>query len=39
MAFVCARGLSLRRASGLIGMPRATPSYKLRLPAKDAGAC
>ncbi len=33
----CARawGLSLRRACGLIGMSRATPSYQLR-PAKDA---
>ena len=34
--FVRARGLSLRRACGLIGMSRATPSYQLRLPAKDA---
>jgi putative transposase len=30
------RGLSLRRACGLIGMSRSTPSYKPRLPAKDA---
>jgi putative transposase len=30
------RGLSLRRACGLIGMSRATPSYQPRLPAKDA---
>ncbi|SOD30347.1 putative transposase [Variovorax sp. YR752] len=36
LAFVRARGLSLRRACGLIGMSRATPSYELRLPAKDA---
>lgn len=34
--FVRARGLSLRRACGLIGMSRATPSYQLRLPTKDA---
>ncbi len=36
LAFVRARGLSLRRACGLIGMSRATPSCELRLPAKDA---
>ena len=36
LAFVRARGLSLRRACGLIGMSRATPSYELRLPAKEA---
>lgn len=36
LAFVRARDLSLRRACGLIGMSRATPSYELRLPAKDA---
>ncbi len=36
LAFVRERGLSLRRACGLIGMSRATPSYELRLPAKDA---
>lgn len=36
LAFVRAWGLSLRRACGLIGMSRATPSYELRLPAKDA---
>lgn len=36
LAFVRARGLSLRRACGLISMSRATPSYELRLPAKDA---
>lgn len=33
---VRARGLSLRRACGLIGMSRATPSYQLRLSTKDA---
>jgi len=32
---VRARALSLRRACGLIGMSRATPSYELRLPPKD----
>ena len=36
LACVRARGLSLRRACGLIGMSRATPSYTLRLPTKDA---
>jgi putative transposase len=36
LAFVRTRGLSLRRACGLLGMSRATPSYALRLPAKDA---
>ena len=36
LACVRARGLSLRRACGLIGMSRATPSYQLRLSAKDA---
>lgn len=36
LAFVRSRGLSLRRACGLLGMSRATPSYELRLPAKDA---
>lgn len=36
LACVRARGLSLRRACGLIGMSRATPSYQLRLPAKNA---
>ena len=30
------RGLSLRRACGLIGMSRSTPSYQPRMPAKDA---
>ena len=36
LTVVRARGLSLRRACGLICMSRATPSYTLRLPAKDA---
>ncbi|MEE9475237.1 MAG: IS3 family transposase [Roseateles sp.] len=36
VAFARERGLSLRRACGLIGMSRATPSYQPRLPAKDA---
>ena len=36
LAYVRTRGLSLRRACGLIGMSRATPSYALRLPTKDA---
>jgi len=34
--FVRGRGLSLRRACGLIGMSRATPGYALRQRAKDA---
>jgi len=33
---VRAPGVSLRRACWLIGMSRATPSYGLRLPPKDA---
>ena len=32
----CERGLSLRRACGLIGLARSALSYELRLPAKDA---
>lgn len=36
LAFVRARGLSLRRSCGLLAMSRATPSYRLRLPIKDA---
>jgi putative transposase len=32
----CQRGLSQRRACGLIGVARSTLSYELRLPAKDA---
>ena len=30
------RGVSQRRACGLLGVPRSTLSYQLRLPAKDA---
>ena len=30
------RGLSQRRACGLLGMARSTLSYELRMPAKDA---
>ena len=33
---VCERGVSQRRACGLLGVPRSTLSYQLRLPAKDA---
>ena len=36
VAFVCERGLSKRRACGLIGISRSTLSYDLRMPAKDA---
>ena len=32
----CQRGLSERRACGLLGIARSTLSYELRLPAKDA---
>jgi putative transposase len=32
----CQRGLSQRRACGLVGVARSTLSYELRLPAKDA---
>ncbi len=32
----CQRGLSQRRACGLIGVARSTLSYELRLPTKDA---
>jgi len=34
--FACERGLSQRRACGLIGISRASLSYELRLPPKDA---
>ena len=36
LAFLRERGVGLRRACGLLGMSRATPSYEPRLPAKDA---
>jgi putative transposase len=36
VAFVCERGLSKRRACGLIGISRSTLSYALRMPLKDA---
>jgi putative transposase len=36
VAFACERGLSERRACGLVGLPRSCLSYQLRLPVKDA---
>ena len=36
VAFACERGLSERRACGLLGISRSTPGYELRLPMKDA---
>jgi putative transposase len=36
IAFACERGLSKRRACGLLDVSRSSLSYKLRLPAKDA---
>ncbi|MCC6608403.1 MAG: hypothetical protein IT515_01845 [Burkholderiales bacterium] len=33
---MCERGLSKRRACGLIGISRSTLNYVLRMPAKDA---
>jgi putative transposase len=33
--FACGRGLSQRRACGLIGISRSSLNYQLRLPAKD----
>jgi putative transposase len=36
VAFACERGLSERRACGLIDISRSCLSYELRLPAKDA---
>jgi putative transposase len=36
VAFACERGLSERRACGLVGLPRSCMSYELRLSAKDA---
>jgi len=36
VALACQRGLSQRRACGLLGMSRSTLTYELRMPAKDA---
>jgi putative transposase len=36
VAFACERGLSKRRACGLVGISRSSLSYRLRMPAKDA---
>jgi len=36
--FVCERGVSQRRACGLLSVPRSTLSYRLRQPEKDAPA-
>jgi putative transposase len=36
VAFACERGLSERRACGLVGLARSCLRYELRLPAKDA---
>jgi putative transposase len=36
VGFACERGLSVRRACGLVELPRSCLSYALRLPAKDA---
>lgn len=38
VAFLHERGLSKRRACGLIGLARSGLSYELRMPAKDAPA-
>ena len=35
---ICERGVSQRRACGLLGVPRSTLSYRLRRPAQDAPA-
>ena len=35
VAFACERGLSERRACGLLGIARSTLGYELRLPVKD----
>ena len=35
VAFACERGLSERRACGLLDIARSTLSYELRLPTKD----
>ncbi|MFW1582058.1 IS3 family transposase, partial [Vibrio parahaemolyticus] len=36
IALACERGLSQRRACGLIGLARSGLRYELRLPGKDA---
>jgi putative transposase len=36
--FLCERGLSQRRACGLLDVPRSTVAYRLRQPVKDAPA-
>jgi putative transposase len=36
VAFACERGLSKRRACGLLGVARSALTYELRMPAKDA---
>lgn len=36
VAFVCQRGLSKRRACGLLGIARSSLSYELRMPVRDA---
>lgn len=36
VAHACERGLSQRRACGLIGLARSGLRYELRLPSKDA---
>ena len=38
IGFVRDRGLSQRRACGLLGVPRSTTGYHLRQPGKDAPA-
>ena len=36
LEFALERGLSLRRACGLVGVTRSTMRYELRMPIKDA---
>lgn len=38
VGFLRDRGVSQRRACGLLGVPRSTLSYRLRLPEKDGPA-
>ena len=38
VAFVCQRGVSKRRACGLIGIAPSGLSYEVRMPSKDAPA-